>query len=273
LVLVSSSCASLCTSTVTSEFLGSDHSVVLTAVKANTLPEDIGVSKWNFGKADWQKFSAACDQTLHSFSISLDYAYCLFETNVREAALEAIRQSKRSLKIAVTCWNKRCDIAVKNKKHAFNRMKRTWLLRDIIILKWCRAKARKVILEAKSSSWRQFCTSLTSITNLSKVWKVVKTFSRNRSPYFIPTLHAQGISAKNKQHKSNMLTNQFALSSRCLNYPPRFLNVSLPMKTRLLHHALSHAMPIDTHLNQAFSLNELLSAIKDTVATSPVVLC
>ena len=51
-----------------------------------------------------------------SFSISLDYAYCLFETvSIREAALEAIPQSKRSFKIAVTLRHKQCDIAVKNK--------------------------------------------------------------------------------------------------------------------------------------------------------------
>jgi len=86
LVLVSSSCASLCTCTVTGEFLGSDHSI-LTNVNANTTLEDHGVPKWNLSKADWQKFSAACDQTLTSFSTSLSYAYCLFETSVREAAL------------------------------------------------------------------------------------------------------------------------------------------------------------------------------------------
>jgi len=87
LVLVSSSYASLCTCTVTSEFLGSDHSIVLTNVNANTTPEDHGVPKLNFSKADWQKFSAACDQTLTSFSTSLSYAYYLFETSVREAKL------------------------------------------------------------------------------------------------------------------------------------------------------------------------------------------
>jgi len=227
LVLVSCSYGFLCTCTVTSEFLGSDHSIVLTNVNANTTPEDHGVLKWNFSKADWPKFSAACDQPLPSFSISLSYAYCLFETNVREAALEAISQSKKFLKIAVPWWNKQCDVAVKTKKHAFNRMKRTWLLSDIIIFKRCRARARRVILEEKSYSWQQFCTSLTANTNLSKVWKVTKSFSGHHSSYFIPTLHAQGISAKNKQHKSNMLTNQFALSSSCLNYPPRFVNVTL----------------------------------------------
>jgi len=224
---VSSSCASLCSSTVTNEFLGSHHSVVSKAVKASTTPEDLGVPKWNFGKADWQKFSSACDHTLGSFSISLDYAYCLFETNVREAALEAIPQSKRSIKIAIPWWNKQSDIAVKDKKHAFNRMKRTWLLRDVIIFKRCRAKARRVILEAKSSSWRQFCTSLTSITIICQIWKVMKSFSGNRPPCFIPTLLAQGISAKNKQHKSNVLANQFALSSSSANYPPRIYTIHM----------------------------------------------
>jgi len=71
----------------------------------NNTPEDHGVPKWNFSKADWQKFSSACDQTLTYFSISLSYAYCFFETSVREAALEAIPQSKTPLKIAVPWWN------------------------------------------------------------------------------------------------------------------------------------------------------------------------
>jgi len=48
LVLVSGSCASLCTSTAISDILGSDNSVVLTAVNANTPPaENHGVPKWN----------------------------------------------------------------------------------------------------------------------------------------------------------------------------------------------------------------------------------
>jgi len=51
-----------------------------------------------------------------SFSISLSYAYCLFETSVREAALEAIPQSKKSLKIAFPWWNKQCDVAVEQEK-------------------------------------------------------------------------------------------------------------------------------------------------------------
>ena len=165
-----------CVTTVANEFLGSDHSIVLTAVKATTTPQQNDIPKWNFSKADWRKFCAYCDQTLNSFSISLDYFYCLFETSVREAALDAIPHSKKSHKIPVRWWNKQCDIAVNHKKHAFNRMKRTRLQCDIIIFKRCRAKARSFILEAKTSSWQQYCTSLSSNSNRSRLASNQKLF-------------------------------------------------------------------------------------------------
>ena len=77
-------------------------------------------------------------------------------------------------------------------------------------------------------------------------------------------LLAQGISAKNRQHKSNILANEFALSSSSLNHPPCFVNVILPIQTRLSHSALSQATPVDPRLNQAFSLKELLFAVQDS---------
>ena len=66
---------------------------------------------------------------------------------------------------------------------------------------------------------------------------------------------------------SNMLANQFALSSSRRNYPPRFVNVTLPIQTGL-QNAMSHTTPIDPALNQAFSINELLSTISDTKNTT-----
>jgi len=65
-----------------------------------------------------------------------------------------------------------------------------------------------------------------------------------------------------------MLANQFALSSSCLNYPPRFVNVTLPIQTRLLRNAMSYTTTINPGLNQAFSINDLLSAINDTKNTT-----
>jgi len=70
-------------------------------------------------------------------------------------------------------------------------------------------------------------------------------------------LLAQGISAKNKQHKSNVLANQFALSSSSANYPLCFVNVIVPIKTRLLRQELSLATPIDPRINQPLPLKNL----------------
>jgi len=80
---------------------------------------------------------------------------------------------------------------------------------------------------------------------------------------------AQGISAKNKQHKSNVLANHFALSSSSAKYPPRFVNVFLPIKTRLLQHELSLATPFDPRINRAFTLKERISAVRNAKNTTP----
>jgi len=110
-------------------------------------------------------------------------------------------------------------------------MQRTRWQCDIIIFRRCRAKARKAILEAKTSSWQQYCTSLTSNSILSHVWKVIKSFSRNWSPHHIPALVANVISGKNNQHKANILANQFALSSSSSNNTALYVNSTLPAKT------------------------------------------
>ena len=102
------------------------------------------------------------------------------------------------------------DIAVKNKKRAFNRMKRTRLQCDIIIFKRCRDKARRVILEAKTSSWQQVHSRPTpiSLTRLASNQKLFRTTFLSSHPCV-----ANGISGKNTQHKANILANQFVLSS------------------------------------------------------------
>jgi len=115
-----------------------------------------------------------------------------------------------------------------------------------------------LILEAKTSYWQQYCTSISSNTNLSHVWQVIKCFSGQPSVHHIPTLVANGISGKNNQHKANMLANKFVLSSSASNYTPHFVNSTLPKKERNLQHTLSHPLLQDTRLNQAFSIDELL---------------
>jgi len=100
-------------------------------------------------------------------------------------------------------------------------MKRTWSITDIIIFKRCRAKARGVILEAKQSSWRKFCSSITSNLEIATAWKKIKRFFGNRPFLGIPILKHNVISGTNDQHKANILSNHF-VSITASNYTPEF---------------------------------------------------
>jgi len=97
-----------------------------------------------------------------------------FAVSMQEAS---IPQSKNYHKISVPWWNKECALAVKNKKHAFNRMRRTRRSIDMLIFKRRRAVAGKVILAAEQQSWRNYYTAINSNTKLPMVWRTIKNFS------------------------------------------------------------------------------------------------
>jgi len=131
-------------------------------------------------------------------------------------------QSKYTGKISVPWWNATCDLPIKKKKHALNRMKRTRAPLDVIIFKRCRAKARRVIFEAKQSSWENFCNILTSNSKLSTVRNMIKNFSSHHPRQLIPSLLQGSITACNNQHKANILATRFQSVSSTSNYEIAF---------------------------------------------------
>ena len=176
LAIVSNAIASNCSTTTTKNFLGSDNSKIHTTVNGVHFQETQFLPKWNFAKAKWPKFADMCDRTLLSFSPNLEHSYQLFETCILETSKEFIQQTKRYAKISVPWWNKECEQAMKNRKHAFTRMKRTRSPLDTIIFKRCRAKARQFILETKRSSWHNYCNSLKSNSHLNSSEEPSKNF-------------------------------------------------------------------------------------------------
>ena len=155
--------------------------------------------KWNFSRVNWTKFHQICSSSLNCISLDLEHSYQLFETCILEAARAARPQTEYTGKISVTWWNATCDLAIKKKKHALNRMKRTRSPIDVLIFKRCSAKARRVILEAKQSSWANFYNALTSNSKLSTVWNVIKKFSGRHPRQLIPSLWQGSITACQRQ--------------------------------------------------------------------------
>jgi len=177
-------------------------------------------------------------------------------------------QTKYSEQISVPWWNAECDRAIKNKKHAFNRRKRTRLQTDIIIFKRCRAKAQRTILAAKETSWRHYCSSITNNAKLAKVWRTIDKFSGKRASTHIPSLTHSGITGRNEQHKAHILASHYALSNVDTHYPSEYFT-KLPHLQIALQRDLQLTSPTDPRLNEPFSLAELQAVIRRSPNTAP----
>ena len=222
LTIVSSQIAHNCTTNITHDFLGSDHSIILTYFD---IPTKLHLPKWNFGRADWTAFSNKCLHQITNTLVSKNIDK--FSEQVTESLLgvatATIPQSKTGgKKNFAPWWNKQCAVAGRNKKHAFNRMKRTRLPSDIIIFKRLRAKSRKVILLAKQASWQHFCNSINNNTKLAIVWKALKKFCGCNYSFHMPALKNNGNTAKTEHEKANMLAEQFRSVSATSNYSSKF---------------------------------------------------
>ena len=73
-------------------------------------------------------------------------------------------------------WSEDCHRAVRRKKAAFLKMKRTWVTRDILNFKKRRTEMRKTILEAKRQCWKRFCNMLGRNGDMESAWKIVRAF-------------------------------------------------------------------------------------------------
>ena len=115
LSIVSADIASVCNATVHNEFIETDHSIVQIAIRCSDAPNKTHIPRWNFQRANWQRFSDLCDLSLPSISMELEQSYQLCETSILQAATASIPQTKYSEKLSVPWWNAGCDRAIKNK--------------------------------------------------------------------------------------------------------------------------------------------------------------
>ena len=253
LAITSRSIACNCSTEITNEFLGSDHSIISIRINHVQPALDNFLPRWLLSKANWSNFRLLCDS---KFSDTLNYRsvseiYSAFEDCMREAAVASIRQSKNSHKISAAWWNKECELAVKNKKHAFNHVRRTKRPFDILIFKRRRAIARKVILAAKQQSWSNYCTSINNNTNVPVVWRTIKKFSGSLTFTRIPQLEQNSIRANNNQHKANVLGNQFQAVSSSSDYSQAFTR-NLPTLHGELRKAILATRPRGPRINAFF---------------------
>ena len=129
---------------------------------------------------------------------------------LRTAAAQNIPKKKIPVKGSmVPWWSEECNSVVRARNRAYKRLRKHLIESYAIEYKRLRAKARRVIKEAKKQSWRNFCGKLGPDTPINKIWSFVHRMTGAFQQATIPVLHFDGAEAVNNKEKVNMLVKQF----------------------------------------------------------------
>ena len=152
LTITSPSISSKCSLEMTNIFMGSNHCVIDTKININVSHSSQHLPRWAFKRASWDAFYHLCDLDINHSLISADVHdfHNNITSTIMDIAKRTIPTTKPFSKVTVPWWSKACEIAINNKKHAFNRMKRTRDPLDIVIFKRARAKVKLTLNEAKN---------------------------------------------------------------------------------------------------------------------------
>lgn len=168
----------------------------------------------------------------------------------------------------VPWWTEECNSAVRDRNRAYKNVRKHLFENWAVEYKRLRAKARRVIKEAKKQSWKTFCNKLGPDTPLQKVWHLVHRMTGIFRQTEIPVLHCDGDEAVNNKGKASMLVKQFQKVHSFKNVDDvnrrRRCQISRTNMAKLL-------IDCDNYddINVFFSIEELQKAIAQGKDTSP----
>lgn len=127
---------------------------------------------------------------------------------------------------------------------------------DLIHLKMCRAKARKIFLESKKQSWENFETAITPATPPKIIWDKIRKIKGSRRTNHISTLIKDGNIISTPQTIVDILADTLQYNSNDMNYSPEFREYKNNVEKENFE-----IQPLDHEINNPFSKHELKQAI------------
>lgn len=241
--------------------MGSDHFPIEITCNDNP-PETSRRPKWRFENADWEGY----EQNILSL-VNPNHDYNIEELSdiMNSAAIQSIpRTSSRPGRKALHWWCDETKTAVKNRRKALRKLKRTPENdpdRETVQNEYRRLRneCRRVIMEAKSRSWERFLDSINANQSATELWRRVNSLSGRRTHNGI-TIRQQNTMSREPVFVANVIGEYFEQISSNAAYPNSFL--SKQIKDRCMLSDI--VIPQDTNnldFNMPFTLNELLLAL------------
>nr|XP_012148622.1 PREDICTED: uncharacterized protein LOC105663561 [Megachile rotundata] len=195
--------------TTSTELYNSDHFPIFVEFIDNNTGIPIAQPTWKFKKADWILYQEEVNQNLPSLKAP---------NSTNSAGKSIPKTSNAIVKNNLPWWNNECHEAIKEKKYAFNVYKKHKTDINLIEFKRVRAKARKVLKQAKKDAWINYISSLTKNTPCDKMWNKLKKINGQKVNSQITAI--KGIDNSiitDSIEMANLLATTFAKNSNLYN--------------------------------------------------------
>ena len=235
--------------------MGSDHFPVWLEYREQAV---LGIRppRWNIRKANWDEFETSLEG-VYASTPEVAPSVAEFTTTLVNAARASIpRTSSAPRRLPVPWWTDECHSAIRARKRAFRAFNRHPTTDNMVAFKKARARARRVVQDAKRVSWRNYVNQLNRFSPLSQVWSRIKRLSGRYSAPPLPVLEVRGEQVMVPASVATEIARAFA--NRCSNITDRnFMRIK----------SQSEAVPVDfstseqLSYNHPFTLDELRFAV------------
>ena len=244
------------------DLCGSDH--FLTVLESFTPCPTNSVPRWNFNKADWDRFVGLCKEkiTADTFQHDTDPIES-FSNLLINIASDSIPKTSIVPCIKKPWFTQICKDSVKQRKKAEKYFRLHPSPANLNLYKQLQAKTRRTIKNEKRQSWRNFTTKINSRTPMSKVWNMIQRIKGKGTNSTVKHLNCDNDILTSKKDIANALTKSMSKVSSAANYDPNFKS----FKTKQEQHKLNFTSDNGEDYNQLFSLDELVTSLnkaKDT---------
>lgn len=181
---------------------GSDYWPIILKL-SHIIPQPEPINKWRLKNPNWELFSSLVDHALQNSQTNevnlitpdinqnkIDDLVLNLTNSIIEAATVAIRKSNRPINHKIVpWWNDECITYIKKYKISLNRFKKTRLLADHILLKKAQAESKYILKKNKTSSWKNFTSTINNHTRSSTLWNKIRAFKGIKYQHIPNTLH------------------------------------------------------------------------------------
>ena len=186
LVIAPEPFADSCNCTITNNYLGSDHAVILTSVNIEPAVTPHTQNRFNLSKVDWRRYGEVAsyfilDCEVNTSAEDLANRMVAGLSDAAKLCIPVIRPSSRSRNKSVPWWNTNCTEAVNRKKQALLRFQNSGKQNaHLLMYKRECTRCRRVLRNSKLLHWREFVAELDHRRDSKVFWTKVAAINGHK---------------------------------------------------------------------------------------------